>query len=104
MIDTKDIRDRIESDFAESASEAYTLLNAAILKTEELNNQRIIRCILFLSERNMGKLQQYIQAAANDPRDVMFWAEYVNQDNLESPKRVRNFNHTFENSEKNVEE
>ncbi len=104
MIDTKDIRNRIESDFGENASEAYHLLNEAILKTEDLNHQRIIRCILFLAEGNSEKLKQMIQAATSDPRDVLFWAEYINRDGLKSSKRVRNFNHSFEDSEKNVEE
>ena len=98
MVNTKDIRERIEIDFGDRASEVMAIFNAAIAKADYLDNDRIIRCILFLSENNIEKLRKNIEAATADPRDVMYWAEYSNQD-LASPKRTRDFNNSFSEAE-----
>jgi len=104
MITIQDIKDRIQSDFGENAIEATKILEEAISKYEYLNHDRIIRCIIYLSERELGKLKESINQAIGDPRDVMLWAEYINLDDIETPKRVRDFNKTFQNSEKDVQE
>jgi hypothetical protein len=104
IIRTQDIKARIQSDFGENAIEATNLLEEAISKYEYLNLDRIIRCIVYLSERKIDKLKKSINQAIDDPRDVMLWAEYINLGEKETPKRVRDFNKTFQNSEKDVQE
>lgn len=104
VITSQDIKDRIESDFGESAMEATIILEEAISKNEYLNHDRIIRCIIYLSERKLDKLKQSISVAKGDPRDVMLYAEYINLGDKETPKRVRDFNKTFQNCEKDVQE
>ena len=104
VITTQDIKDRIQSDFGDSANEATKILEEAISKYEYLNQDRVIRCIIYLSERKLDKLKKSIDQAKEDPRDVMFWAEYINRGDKETPKRVRDFNKTFQNSEKDVHE
>ena len=93
----KDIRDKVESDFGSKASAVFRILDEAIAKTDYLNHNRIIRCILFLADKN-------IEAAENDPRDVMLWAEYSNRGEARKPKRIRDFNKTLCESEMNVKE
>ena len=104
MTYTKDIREKIESDFGNKASEVYRILDDAISKTDYLNHNRIIRCILFLAERDIEKLKKNIQTAEYDPRDVMLWAEYFNRGQEHNPKRIRDFNKPFDQSETDVEE
>lgn len=104
MIFKIDIIDRIEADFKEKSSEVIKILKKAIEKNEYLNSDRIIRCIIFLSEKNIEKLKEYIEAAIGDPRDVIYWAEYIGYDSFESAKRVRDLNKTFEESEIGVKE
>lgn len=104
MIESKDIKAKIQSDFGNRASEVHKILEEAILKTEYLKSDRIIRCILFLAEKSIEKLKKNIEIAEFDPRDVMLLAEYSNRDFEMNPKRVRDFNKEFEFCEINVKE
>lgn len=103
-IEKKDIRDRIESDFGDNAISVFKLLEDAVSKVKYLNWDRIIRCIIFLAEKDIKKLKQNIKVATYDPRDVMLWAEYKNIEPGQEPKRIRDFNKTFDNANKNVKQ
>ena len=104
MTHLTDINEKIKIDFGGNASVAFEILEEALEKTEYLNHPRIIRCIIFLAEKNIETLKLNIQAAIIDPRDVMYWAEYINRELEKSPKRVRDFNNTFDQSEIYVKE
>ena len=104
MIYTKDIDDKIKSDFGDKASDVLRIFEEAISEAGYLNHSRIIRCILFLAEKDIDKLKRNIQIAIQDPRDVMFWAEYLNKGQDEKPKRIRDFNKTFDECENDVKE
>ena len=97
MIFREDIIQKIRSDFKDSSEKAIEILEESILRTEYLKTDRVIRCILYLSNGDLVKLKEYIEVAIYDTRDVMFWAEYINRDNNQKPKRVRNFNKPFSN-------
>ena len=99
MTYTDDIRYKIELDFGDKASDVCKILDEAISRTDYLNSNRIIRCILFLAGKNIDNLKKNIQTAEYDPRDVMFWAEYTNRGQGQTPTRIRDFNKTFEESE-----
>lgn len=100
----QDIEDRIKSDFGNKSTEAFQIFQLAIQQHNYLKSDRVIRAIIFLSEKSIEKLKQNIETAISDTRDVMYWAEYINRDDFESAKRVRDFNKTFEDSEAGVEE
>ncbi len=100
MINTKDIRDRIETDFGNNSTEVFTMLEQAVLKIDYLNSDRIVRCILFLADKDFEKLKRNIESATNDPRDVILWAEYTNLGQWEKVKRVRDFSQTFSDAAK----
>lgn len=95
MINTKDIKERIETDFGEKASEVYRIFNKAFERADYLKSDRIIRCIVFLAGKDIEKLKEYIEVAIFDPRDVMFWAEYKNHGH-NNPTLIRNFNLPFD--------
>lgn len=95
MINTKDIQERIETDFGEKASEVYRIFNNAFEQADYLQVDRIIRCIIFLAGKDIEKLKEYIEVAIADPRDVMFWAEYKNHGH-DHPTLIRNFNLPFD--------
>jgi len=98
MIVKPDIKNRIESDFGDKADRAFDLLQA-ILKSDSINEtDRVIRCIVFLSEKQIEKLKQYIEEAFIDPRDVIVEAEdtYTTDKSL---KLIRDFSKVFEESE-----
>jgi hypothetical protein len=101
MTNTKDIKERIELDFGDKASEVHKIFAESFEKADYLKLKRTIRCILFLANRDIGKLQNYIEVAINDPRDVMFWAEYKNHEHI-NPIRIRDFNNPFDQADKNV--
>jgi uncharacterized protein YfaA (DUF2138 family) len=98
----QDITERIRADFKDLATEATDIIMKSISKTDYLETDRIIRCIIYLSEGDLPKLSKYIETAINDPRDVMLWAEYDSFDFGTKAKRVRNFNKTFGESDKDV--
>ena len=100
----EDITTRIKIDFGIKSDEVFERLTQAIEKTEYVSTDRVIRSIIFLSEGNLQELNRYIEVATYDTRDVMFWAEYENLNNNSNPKRIRDFNKTFEESTNDVKE
>lgn len=104
MILKEDINKKIQNDFGIDSNKAIEILNHAIEKTDYLNTDRIIRCIVFLSKGNLNDLQKNIITATNDPRDIMLWAEYEKLSDDFNYKRLRDFNNTFEESTINVRE
>ncbi len=106
MIETPDIKEKIYSDFGDKAESVMKTLREAIEKHDYINSGRILRCIIYLADKNFEALKKYIDNAIGDPRDVMYWAEYVNREKgfQGDPKRVRDFNKTFQNCENDVHE
>jgi hypothetical protein len=102
MIKTQDIIKRIDLDFGQNSNEAFKIINEALLKYDFLNHDRIIRCIIYLAENKLDGLKQSINYAVQDPRDVVFWSEYVNREQNQIPKRVRDFNRSFENCDLDI--
>ncbi len=86
----KDIIDKIKSDFSGKEEFVFDLLKNAISKYDYLKTPRIIRCIIFLANKSVSELKINIERASFDPRDVMLYAEYI-----EEKKRVRDFNNSF---------
>ena len=104
MIDKADIIHRINFDFGQNADEAIIILQKKTDQLEYLNQERIIRCIIYLSKGSIKELNHVIGQAKQDPRDVMLWAEYEGLEKNEELKRARDFNKTFEDCENNVKE
>lgn len=106
IIETPDIKEKIYSDFGDKSETVIRTLREAIAKHDYLNSGRILRCIIYLADKNFEALKKYIDHAIGDPRDVMYWAEYINREQgfEGNPKRVRDFNKTFQNSENDVHE
>jgi hypothetical protein len=96
MLFKEDIVKKIHSDFGERSSEAIEALHNAIERTGYPETDRIVRCIIFLSEGNIEELNHYIEVADRDERDIMFWAEYerLSGESL-NYKRVRDFSKAF---------
>ena len=99
-----DIVKRINIDFGERADEATKMLFDAISKIDYLKTDRVIRCIIYLANGNLTDLNKYIESATVDIRDVMLWAEYTGIAETKIPKRVRDFNKTFDKCSTNVKE
>ncbi len=104
MINIPDIQERIKADFGPQAEEVFTLISAAVAGGRELNNPRIIRCIIFLADKNLEKLKVCLESAKTDSRDIIMWAEYIQSGPGDQTTRVRDFNKTFELSETDVRE
>jgi hypothetical protein len=104
LINIPDIREKIKSDFGAQAEEVFALISAAVGGGRELNNPRLIRCIIFLADKNIKKLKVCLDSAKTDPRDIIMWAEYIQSGPGDQTKRVRDFSKTFELSETDVRE
>ena len=99
-----DILERLRSDFGNNYEKAVIILENSVTKNDYLNHPRIIRCVIFLANKNLEGLKTSIEQAKLDKRDVMLWAEYINLKDNETPKRIRDFNRRFEDCEKDVKE
>jgi hypothetical protein len=91
-----DIINKVQADFDEYADNAIDILNDALLKIDYLQDDRIVRCIIFLSKGDLNELKKNIEAAIYEPRDIMFWAEYDKVNGKMSQKRLRDFNKSFD--------
>jgi len=100
-----DIINKIETDFGQDSNKAKEIITNRIGYFEHLlKNDRIIRCIIYLSKGSIKELNHFVDIALQDPRDVMMYAEYKEGSTFENFKRLRDFNKTFEDCEINVKE
>ncbi len=104
MTNLPDIQKRINTDFGAKAAEVCELINGAIAGGRHLNDPRLIRCIIYLADKNFEKLKIIIDSAKTDPRDIIMWAEYMPSGPGDQTTRVRDFSKTFEDSETDVRE
>ena len=85
---TPDIEARIATNFDNAhREEARDILRRLDEELREGEHARILRCVLFLSGGDMELLVYYSDRASSDWRDVIYWAEYDEQDH-----RLRDFN------------
>ena len=82
----KDIAERLAADFpTEDAPTLHRLLSEC-----ENESLRVIRCVVHLARADVGRLLHYIDSAAADYRDVIWWAEYD-----EAGRKVHDFTLPF---------
>ncbi|MBB1428752.1 hypothetical protein H5181_20205 [Shewanella sp. SG44-2] len=72
------------------AERAKEIIQPLLALDSEINISRIIRCALFLSESDYDSLKVYTQKAIDDPRNVLWYAEYDNRN-----VQKRDFNYSF---------
>lgn len=72
------------------ANEFPAELNAEIIHSLEPFEPRVARCILHLAAGNISKFRHNCEIAHQDPRDVMYWAEYD-----ENAKQIHDFQRPF---------
>jgi ABC-type hemin transport system ATPase subunit len=86
-----DITARIKRDFASAnAALVVDLLTDLNLDASSPFEDRIIRCIVYMSKGSFDEISRYIEIARLDFRDVIYLAEYDASD-----KRFRDFNQPF---------
>jgi hypothetical protein len=91
----QDILDRIHADFPHDTE----LVNSMLRDLESAGvpeRIRVARCVLHLAEGDLDQLGNIQEAACQDYRDVIWWAEY---DHPDAPNvQVRDFNKAFVNA------
>ncbi len=83
---------RFDSDY-DTANKIFT---EYLTKYDYLNSDRIVRCVIFLANNRIENLKSFLESAKDDPRDVIWWAEYENRESLDNNKKVRDFSKTFQ--------
>jgi hypothetical protein len=91
-----DILTQIEFQFGESYKAVIEILKTELSENNFLNSNRIVRCLIFLSENSVDKLKENINLAKIDWRDIILWAEYENNEKNEVIFK-RDFNKPFHN-------
>ncbi|GAA3513988.1 hypothetical protein GCM10022393_29790 [Aquimarina addita] len=82
--------DRLQSDFGQNYHKAFSELQKLIISHESFRNNRIIRAIIYLGNKDIVQLEKHIKQAKTDWRDILLWAEYDNKEN-----RLGDFNNKF---------
>jgi hypothetical protein len=72
------------------ANRAKEIIMPLLEINTEINHSRIIRCALYLSKSDYDSLTSYTTKALDDPRNVLWWAEYDNRN-----VQKRDFNKSF---------
>lgn len=90
----KDITDEMKIRFDSDLISANKILEEHLNEYDYLNSDRIIRCIVFLTQNGIENFEKNLILAKSDPRDIILWAEY-GQENKYVPKRIRDFNKSF---------
>jgi hypothetical protein len=83
-----DIEDRIAADFAATDRPSAFGIIESLSGAKE--TWRVCRCVLFLARGQLSLLAHNAEQARLDYRDVIYWAEYDEQDRL-----VRDFSKPF---------
>jgi hypothetical protein len=85
-----DIVDRVAREFPGQKTDVALALLGRISGRER---ERIIRCVLHLSNGSIDRLRECVATAEKDFRDIIFFAEYDEDDN-----RIYDFTQPFEQS------
>jgi hypothetical protein len=84
----EDVAIKLQSDFPQELLSTLQALLEVYKGNEQL---RVLRCIIQLAEGDKERLLHFIRAAQTDHRDVIYWAEYDQND-----QRLRDCNKPFE--------
>jgi hypothetical protein len=92
MILARDIWGKVNKDFEtpEEAALALSVLADFVDQNQELSSDRIVRCIVFVANGDLNRLEKAIELAKEDHRDLIVWAEYN-----EKNERVRDLTNPF---------
>lgn len=88
MIYSKDIEERINRYFSDSERVKKILENTTVPANEL---ERVIRCILYLSDGEYEAIDYWVRVSNTDRRDLYYFAEYDERD-----VRRWNFNFPFD--------
>ncbi len=84
-----DIEKWIEDNYSD-AERAKKIIEPLLSIETEVSISRIVRSTLYLSESDYDSLASYTEKAIDDPRNVLWWAEYDNRN-----VQKRDFNFSF---------
>ncbi|MEI6634769.1 MAG: hypothetical protein WCP22_13270 [Chlamydiota bacterium] len=83
----------VQRDFAEKdQQEVETILSSYGQEASEKGRERILRDILLLAKGDKKQVQELIDRAKRDYRDIIFWAEYPSESKLDTPSKIEQFN------------
>jgi hypothetical protein len=90
---TPDIQNRVSRDFSLADREKANSVLVQLCHELGGGELRILRCIVFLSQGELSRLAHYADQARMDARDVIYWAEYDDQD-----RQIYDFQKPFDSS------
>ena len=92
MMLARDIWGKANKDFEtlEEAALALSVLADFVVQHQELSSDRILRCIVFVANGDLNRLEKAIDLAKTDYRDLILLAEYDVKN-----ERVRDLSNPF---------
>ena len=86
-----DIESRVRTDFPEKDRESAVCVLRKLVAELDREGPRVLRCVLFLAHGELPRLIHNAEQARLDYRDVIYWAEYDEQD-----RQLWDFNQPFD--------
>ena len=87
----------VQKTFPESAyAHVFELLDSYGVESYERERARVQLAILKLSGGNEEKLREFVAVAKRDYRDVLFWAENLEEARLDTPEKRERVRKMFE--------
>ena len=83
----------VQHDFAEEdQKEVETILSSYGEEAHPKGQERVLLDILRLAGGDKKQVQELIDRAKRDYRDIIFWAEYPSESKLDTPSKIERFN------------
>src|SRR5438132_6010630 len=87
----------VRKSFPEGAhARVLEFLDGYGVETYERERERVQLAILKLSDGNEEKLREFVAVAKRDYRDVLFWAESLDEARLDTPEKRERIRRMFE--------
>jgi hypothetical protein len=86
------VLDRIEADFPEGArASIVALLESYGHESYHRESERVLLDILALAKGDRAQVEELVERAKRDFRDIILWAEYPEQSRLDTPEKIEAF-------------
>jgi len=87
------ILQRLQREFSEEGYKSVKELFLSYVEgSEQKEHERVLLDILQLANGDVKQVQELVERAKRDYRDIILWAEYPSQSKLDRPQKIEEFN------------
>ena len=84
---------RLQQDFSEETQQGVIdMLLSYVEGDPQEEHERVLLDILQLANGDLKQVEELVERARRDYRDIILWAEYPSQSKLDTPEKIEKFN------------